>query len=441
MLWAQSAQSTPSHFDAQHPLELSVALEMARAQSPKLRADAQAREAARARTQAARARFFPRAEVVARYTRLSEVEPGKIQLPLPQLPGQQPPGPAQLGEMITDQLSARVQIEQPLFTGFALTRGVELAERVQHAVQAAEAISAADLDLQVEEALLGAAQAAGIVEVLAQSVRALRTRLADVQALRAVGRLAELDVLQVQAKIAQVEASLAQADAQAQAARGALAILLGLPEGAVQAVAAPELPSGALSVSAQAQVGEEARSLEAQAQSAQAALKTQQADLQKSKYYPQVLLRAGATLGNPNERHFPPKNEWNATWDASLVVAWQFDSLVSHHEAKALRAEATQAQQLAQGADRAAAAASLRARAAYEGALARAEALESHRALQAHALRDAQTLFEAHRLTAAALLEYQIALDQAALDQLNAQFEARFAQARWRRHQRGHETP
>ncbi|MBW2736122.1 MAG: hypothetical protein JRH20_27370, partial [Deltaproteobacteria bacterium] len=38
--------------------------------------------------------------------------------------------------------------------------------------------------------------------------------------------------------------------------------------------------------------------------------------------WPHLMLQAGVNLASPNERYFPPKNEFNGSWDVSLLLSW-----------------------------------------------------------------------------------------------------------------------
>ena len=413
---------------AARTLDLAQAQALARAHSPRLKEGAAAAHAASARQDAAEARFFPKVGLQARYSRVSHVEPGSIALPLTQ-PNGQPLPAMQLGEAIDDQTSIRLTLEQPLFTGFGLSRGLDAARLGGAVVEASRAVDDADLRLRVEEAYFGLLRAQRGVGVARGTLRAHEARAEDVGRLVAAERATGLEATRMWAQVAAARAGVARAEAGREVAEAALASLLGWPEG--DAIA---LSEGA----AEPDPAPDARGggpdgLDVVVARRTADLRGTQARAAEAALWPQLALRLGATVANPNERYFPPSAEWNATWDVSLVLNWQFDALATAHEARAAEAEATRAALAADGlADRTRLEARRQA-AVGAGAAAAVVALREAVAASERAVVDTEALFRAGRVSLTELLDRQNELERVQLDLLDAEIEARLAHARWRR--------
>lgn len=413
-------------------LDLAQAQALAQAHSPRLKEGAAAADAARSRERAAQSRFFPKVGLQARYSRVSHVEPGSITLPLAQPDGQPLPA-VQLGEAIDDQLSLRLTAEQPLFTGFGLSRGLEAARQGGEVVAASRAVDRADLRLRVEEAYLGLARARRVVAVAEDTLRTLAAREQDVQRLVAAERATALDATRMRAQVAGARAAVARAEAGEEASRAALASLIGWPEEAVLAIADPLADDEPETYAALADLGTGDDAIDVAVARRVARLRATQAEALEAGLWPQVALRLGATVANPNERYFPARSEWNASWDASLVVSWQFDSLATVHEARAADADAAAAIRAAEALSERTQLEARRQRAALAGAVAAVSALRESVTASERAVADTDALFHAGRAALTEVLDRQSELERARLDLLDARVEARLADARWRR--------
>lgn len=394
-------------------LDLPTALERARMHSRDV-ADADGvAGAAAARAKASRGEMLPQVRLNARYTRLSDVEPGTIQLPA-MLPGAEAPPPVQLSDKIEEQTSLRASVEQPLFAGGALWNRWQ-SERSRAAAAAAQAEGArTDEDAAATEAFLALLKAQGARRAAARHAEAMRRLLADADALHAIGRLSDLDRWQVAAKAAAAEARLAGTTAAESAADAALRQRVGLDPRVELELTPPEAPA---TVSAPfedwyAVATESQAALAAARHGADAARSAVRAS--RGTWLPRVALAAGWTLANPNERHFPARAEYNDTWDASVVASWDlWRSGADHYRSQAAAFEAENAlRRVARAED--AVALGLRTLLAV-GPAREAEVAAAHAALEAagQAATAARALFDGGRNSTSDLLAAEAALEAA----------------------------
>lgn len=331
---------------AAEPLRLDVAqaVALARAHSPGLGARRAALEAADHRLSATTARLLPRLTLNVRYTRLSYVKPGELSLPF-SLPNQPAPDPIQLGDVIRDQFASNVVLEQPLFTGLTLLNNREAAQQAREAASAQLRQEQQDLALRTEEAYFGLLRARQLLEVTEQSLKALTAHLERLDRLAREGATTPLDVSRTRTRLAGTRVQQLQAKAAEAVAHQALLILLGLDADVVlELTQALDVLPPPLEGDLQAQARTRP---DLQAGRALAASREAQARAAGGGMWPQVMLRASAQFDSPNSRYFPLRNEFNPSWDASVVLSWTaWDWLATWHTQRAAQLEAVASRQL-----------------------------------------------------------------------------------------------
>ncbi len=320
--WAQNTSLQDAwHMSLKHPGAVAADLQV---------------QAAEARVKAATGRLLPKAELSARASYLSYVEPAQVAIPI-MLPDGSTPDPVQLGEVVQQQYILGIAVTQPLFAGGALLQGRKAASAGLQMEAARRDGTKSGLWLNLVQAWYGLAVAEEVELIQTQRVEAALAREQSLRRLLAGGRATELQLSAVALKRAEAEQSLAEAKLSAITIAQALQALTGevtvprktlVPETA-RALASAELPSG---------MPASLRQVTAQADTAVAMAKAANGRL-----LPSVALRLGAQYANPNMRYFPIEDTWNGSWDASLVMSWTLDSGVRWHEASSAKLQAAAA--------------------------------------------------------------------------------------------------
>ena len=363
-------------------------------------------DAAQARAYAATARMLPQAELSARASKLSYVEPALIEIPLT-LPDGSTPDPIQLGESFEEQYALGVTITQPVFTGGALLSGRKATRAAVDAAEAQEEGAQATLWRGLVQAWYGLAVADASVQIQAQVVEAATAREQTLSRLLAEGRSTELALSAVALQRAEAEQRLLEAQLSAQVASEALGLMLGGPvqQADVDVVAVAAAMSAVSTPTGKAAALREG---EARVRAAQA-----QARATSGLLAPTVALRFGAQYANPNSRYFPVVAEWNGSWDASVVLGWQLDAGLRWSEARGARMDALAAQSGLEALER-------QTETELGGALSAVALGPKQLAVAAERVRVAERALEAAELalrqgrsTTAALLERESALAQA----------------------------
>ena len=198
-------------------IDLGSTIELARERSHELADGDDTLAAAEERQDAAWARSLPRLSASARYMRMSEIDDPTVTLPALQLGA-----PAQsitLGESVEGQVAPRVTLDQPLFTGFALSAGRAAAEYGVEAAERNRSLAEKDLRRRVAEAHLELMQATALLDVARQSVALLEAQHERTETFASAGRVTRLAVAKVDSRLVATRVSLVQAEGAVATAR------------------------------------------------------------------------------------------------------------------------------------------------------------------------------------------------------------------------------
>lgn len=397
-------------------------------------------EARRAETESAEHRrngawrgFLPRLDIRGRASKVEEVEPRTLEMPSDDLP-QEPPE-VQFGEPIGEMYSLRATLTQPLFSGFGLLRRYQAAGEAVELADARSRQTRQEVRLEIVEAYFGLHRARSLHEVARQSVSTLEAHLARVREMKKAGRATRLDVSRVESRLASARGRSSRAESAVRKARLALTSRLDLgPSTDIELADGPEefdwsdapdtrrLIERAVQARPEIEVAREASQL-----------RDREAEAARGKLWPQLSLQAGYTLASPHERYFPPREEFDGSWDVSLVLSWQFDWGRTLEEARAADGQTRAARARVHRLERATRAAVERrlsdVRAADQRVASGRKAVESAE----ESLRVARKMFEAGRVTTTDVLDSELQLAEARSELVEARVNRRLAIAALRR--------
>ena len=331
-------------------LTLEEAVGLGLRNSPGLHASEMAFEAAAAKAREASADLLPSLKFGGGYTRLSEVPPFVVSLPLP------PPYPSEIevSPVFFDNVSLRLSLQQPLFTGFRLQAGREAALLQRNAAGEDKERDRADFILDVKTAYWGLVRARQLIGVIDENLTQIDAHLKDVRAFFGQGLVTRNEVLRVEVQRANVEVMKLEAETSDDIALTRLVSLLGLPRGTdIEPTSRPD--SAAAGLSGPGEAPPERDDQTALVESALAArpdLKS--ADFRigaaaagvkaaRSGWYPQVYFSGNYSYLRPNPRLMPTQGRFYGTWDLSVSLSldiWNWGR--TRHQAD--RAEAALAQ-------------------------------------------------------------------------------------------------
>ncbi|MEX0602373.1 MAG: TolC family protein [Bacteroidota bacterium] len=311
---AQSQQSL--QVDSGIPVGLREAIDAALSRNPVMQASRARVDAAVSREREVRSALFPHVRFSGRFAQLSEVP----EFSVPFL------GPDPLFPSITRSTSARVSVQQTLFSGFRILKSAEAAGYQSNAAGADLERDRADLILNVTTAYWQLSLARRVEEVLARTVEQIEAHVRDVENFRGQGMATEADILKVKTRSSDVKVRHIEARSNVRLAAMRLNSLMGSPLD-TPVVPGDEPPADddpILNGLDLRTVVERARGQRFELLASRERVLAQEAAVSAAGggWYPQILLAAGYDYARPNPRIVPPKDRWETSWDVGVTVQW-----------------------------------------------------------------------------------------------------------------------
>lgn len=310
--------------------------------SSSLRASRARVDAAEGRTGEVRSALLPQLRFSGRIAQLSKVPEFSLSLPFI---GQQTLFPS-----ITRNYSARLSLQQTVFSGFRLAKSLEAAEHQEEAVRLDHSRDQGELVLNVATAYWTLYRAQRVESVLAQSVEQVALHQKDVENFRKQGMATDLDVLRVQTQFSDIRVRHIEAQGRVRLSAIALNSLIGFP---LQTVLLPADDPGrsgdeslAVNLSVE-QVMQAAREKRNEVAAVYARRETAKASVVAARggWYPQLVLSANYDYARPNPRVIPPKDAWEKSWDVGLSVQWNiWDWFATAHQTTQAEANLSQSE-------------------------------------------------------------------------------------------------
>lgn len=305
-------------------LMLDSAIAIGRENSRTLQIAAARADGARARAGEASTALLPGLRLNGSYVRLSE---GDFKLSTTAQPGGIPVAP-----VVADNYTFRLQLHQPLFTGFRLRNLADAAENLAEAGERDRQMSDADLVFAVSSAYWSLYQAITTERFVSDNVRRLEAYRSDTERLLTAGLATRNDLLKIEVQLANANIAFIDAGNDVVLARMNLNNILGRPlDTPVVPGSQPTDTHRADSILVLAEKGEDGRltgyawsgrpDLIAAAYQVEAARAN--ASAAKGSYWPQIDLTAGYNYNQPNSRYQPVTPEFLGSWDVGVNL--QFD--------------------------------------------------------------------------------------------------------------------
>lgn len=336
---APAAPAAAPSAKAETDLDLGAALrsggEQLDAQTASSRAVAASVDIARARATTEQARqaasqafvaVYPRLDLEASYTRLSEHEPADIAQGTVMTPGAATSTFDIEGiEAISDIYVLQARLTVPLSELFleVLPR-YEAAERLTAVQALREVAERQSVALRAKQAYYEYARARASKLIAEAALAQNQAQLRDVQALVRGGALARVEEMRADAQVAASRVALARAEGNVAVAQTALRVLLGVPgdgDFAINEDLTQPLPAP---TSTKAQLLEAALANRSELKATRAMLEVHQStlDAENGAKLPKLNLTGLAELSNPNQRVDPFTSELNGSWQVGAVLSW-----------------------------------------------------------------------------------------------------------------------
>lgn len=309
------------------PLDAAEASARAVAASPDIARARTTTEQARLAASQAFIAVYPRLDLEASYTRLSEHEPADIAEATPMMNGMVVgPTVAISGiESIPDIFALQARLTIPLSEiFFEVLPRYDAADRLSEVQALREVSQRASIALRAKQAYYEYARARAAKLIAEAALTQNEAQLRDVQALVRGGALARVEEMRADAQVAASRVTLARAEGNVAVAETALRVLLNV-EGDGDFAINEDLtqPLPALT-STKAQLVQAALANRSEMKSLRAMYEVHESTLsaENGAKLPKLALTGLAELSNPNQRVDPFTREFNGSWQVGAVLSW-----------------------------------------------------------------------------------------------------------------------
>lgn len=377
-----------------------------------------------ARVQRAHSSRLPKVRFLGGYVRMSDVEPFSFTTPFA-------PTPITIAPTILNNYSSRLTLTQPIFTGLRLSNLSKSAKYGSDAAREESRHVNSEVVFNVTRAYWNLYRAIETEVVLSETIKQITEHLNDVQNFARVGMATANEVLKVRVQLAEVQLKHIEAKNRIRLANVHLDNLLTLP--LEMEINPSERPTGAVVAIAELPVLI-SRALERRSdlRSTEFRVKMLDANLSAARggWFPQVYLHANYDYARPNPRVQPIKDEWRDTWDVAVTVEFTlWDWFNTAGEASEARAKLEEARQMY---DQARDLVKLDVTESYLKHLEEKDKVEVAREGLGQArenYRITQSKFRENLVSNTELLDAEVALLQAKLNQTQAEIDYRIALA------------
>ncbi len=298
-------------------------VQAALAHSPAMRKTGLDADKAAANHARAKLAMFPRIDLTARYTKLSEV---------PVIP--------QFTQYL-NQYASQASVKLPITDLFLVIlptykATIQLEDVAEHQARAKESGVAYDARL----AFYDFARAQGAAVVAADSVRVLEQNVQDLEALATAGAATDTDVLRARARLSGAQVTASQLSGSVEVASMRLSRMVGPEVDLKRGVAEPlaDFDAGETPLAGDVVSKAFAQRHELLALHALERAREKQVAARKGAEWPQLNATANGYYSNPNQRIFPQKDEFKGSWDVGLALTF------SPNDAAIARTQATDAE-------------------------------------------------------------------------------------------------
>ncbi len=260
---------------------------------------------------------LPSVRLQAGYTRLSDVDPFTVQLPIL-------PSPVTISPIVTNNYTSRLTVQQPLFTGLRLEKSAAAAEFSAQAASQDYTKDRADYAYSVKDAYWNLFKALEVKKVIGENLEQVTSHLRDVQNMMAQGLVTKNEVLKVQVQLSNIQLAQIDATNSVRLAMMRLNNLIGLPLDTELQIAS-SLPSPPKEVPSVTQLVQDAFVNRPDLKAAEMRVRASDATVAAAKgaWYPQISLSGNYYYSRPNPRILPTRDEFKDTWDVGLTLSFE----------------------------------------------------------------------------------------------------------------------
>jgi len=311
---------------AQDGLTLEECLGSARERNRSLTAAMLSVKEAEAQLQEARARRLPSLTIGTSYSRLSPENPAGVTVALPPPVGTRT---IDLADSPTEAIGLQLDLQYPLFAGFRVSEGIELA-RLRSDVKLKEyELRGDDLAFEILRLFWETVRARDMLAAIDKNLELVKIHAEEVRRFAAAGLAVREDALKVEMRTARTELLRIEAESGYELALLRLKTAAGIPR---ERQVRPEPPRDWNRRAAEATAGPRDSVLQALIGKAFSArrefsiagslvrMRESAKKIAEADYYPSILVTGNYTYAKPNGRIFPPPSGFEDTWQVGVAA-------------------------------------------------------------------------------------------------------------------------
>lgn len=265
--------------------------------------------------------LLPKLNFTGSYTRLSDVKAFAFD-PADVFPGV-PSNPVVLNPIILDNFFLRLQVAQPIFTGFAISNAIESQEMMAKSSELDLANQEKNISLDAKTYFWTLYKAKRMLKVTEDNVRQLESHYERVKNMVEQGLLTDNDRLKVSVQLSDAKMRKLDAENGVQMATVYLNNMLGLDLTTTIELKTEELGKNNSNSSINELIlfarenRKDIGSMEYMVKAAESGY-----EASKSGYYPQIALTGNLYYNNPNQRIMPNEANFQSTWDVGISLSY-----------------------------------------------------------------------------------------------------------------------
>jgi outer membrane protein TolC len=301
---------------SQQKLTIEQSLELAFKNSKDLKISNSKIISSSAKVDEVKSQFLPQLKLTANYTRLSDVPAFQVKLPIS-------PVPITISDVILNNYSVKLSLQQPVFTGFRLNALRDAAEYYNEAANEEINKTKNEAAFSVYSAYLNLYKAKEVKSLLEESIKSIEKHIVDTKNYMDNGLATKNDLLKFEVQESNIKLSLIEANNNIDLTRSVLNKSLGLPLNEKTEIEKIEIVPEALKIDLDNLV-KEAVDNRSEIKTVNYTLSANKENIRASRsgYFPSVFVSGNYTFSNPNQRYQPPLEEFKGTWDVGITLSW-----------------------------------------------------------------------------------------------------------------------
>ena len=260
---------------------------------------------------------LPKISLNARYTKLSDVPPFEVNIPIL-------PNPFTIQETYLNNYNLIATIEQPIFTGFYLSSMISAADYIRDAEKINFTSTSIKLADKIQEKFWKFYIAQQIVIITEQNLKLLNSHLKNTSAFLENGLATKNDLLKLEVEVANTELRLVDAQNNQSLAQADFNKTIGYPIDSPTKIIIRNLDVQ-LEISKLNDLLDEANNKRQELKSGELLLNSLHniKNAAMAEWYPQLYAFGNFYYNNPNQRFLPLEDKFNDSWDVGVALKWK----------------------------------------------------------------------------------------------------------------------